>query len=247
MSYFVRKFDCLLIIFYFSKNMETNKDVKYWYLKNHQIFTQMDEAEIKMLCVISGFKKAQKNDLIFFDGEKRIYFLKKGIIKIMQVDEKGEEKVKDFLQKGDIFGDISLDKVAEIRHEATEYAKVVSDEVVICSFLPHDFEKVLEKNPNIALKITKKVGEELRTLQVRYNNLIFKDVKTRLWQFLLDFALKHGQKKDKALIAFNFLTHQDIADMIGASRQTVTSLLNEFEKENKLFYSRSEILFPNYS
>ncbi|MCU0391354.1 MAG: Crp/Fnr family transcriptional regulator, partial [Thermoflexibacter sp.] len=77
--------------------MDNIKDVRYWYLRNHQIFSQMNEQEIKMLCVISGFKKVRKNDLIFFDDIKRIYFLKKGIIKIIQIDQEGNEKVKDFL------------------------------------------------------------------------------------------------------------------------------------------------------
>lgn len=225
--------------------METVRDVKYWYLKNHQIFSQMDEKEIKMLCVISGFKKNRKNDLIFFDGTKRIYFLKMGIIKIIQIDDNGGETVKEFLQKGDIFGDITLDSAKNAdsisRTERTEYAKVVSEEVVICSFMPEDFEKVLEKNPSIALRFSKKVGEELRTLQIRYNDLVFKDVKTRLLNFLLDFSKKNGRKENNAFVVKNFLTHQDIADLIGATRQTVTSLLNELEREDKLYYSRSKI------
>ncbi|SFE44251.1 CRP/FNR family transcriptional regulator, anaerobic regulatory protein [Thermoflexibacter ruber] len=224
--------------------MDKVKDVKYWYLRNHQIFSQMNEQEIKMLCVISGFKRARKNDLIFFDEVKRIYFLKKGIVKIIQTDAEGNEKVKDFLQQGDIFGDITLEKGKNSLGNS-EYAKAVSDEVIICSFMPDDFEQVLEKNPSIALKLTKKVGEELRTLQVRYNDLIFRDVKTRLINFLVDFSQKNGKKEQDSIAVKNFLTHQDIADIIGATRQTVTSLINELERDNKLHYSRSKIIIPN--
>jgi CRP/FNR family transcriptional regulator len=226
--------------------MDKVKDVKYWYLRNHQIFSQMNEQEIKMLCIISGFKRARKNDLIFFDEVKRIYFLKKGIIKIIQTDEEGNEKVKDFLRQGDIFGDITLEKGKNsFSQEKSEYAKAVSDEVVICCFMPEDFEQILEKNPSIALKLTKKVGEDFRTLQVRYNDLIFKDVRTRLINFLVDFSKKNGKKEGEAIFVKNFLTHQDIADVIGATRQTVTSLINELERNNKINYSRSKIFIPN--
>lgn len=204
----------------------------------------MNEQEIKMLCVITGFKRARKNDLIFFDGAKRIYFLKKGIIKLIQTDDKGGETVKEFLQQGDIFGDITLERNSQAS-ENSEYAKVVSDEVVICSFLPEDFEQVLEQNPLIALKFSKKVGEELKTLQLRYNDMIFKDVRTRLLNFILEFSKKNGKREDNTLTVKNFLTHQDIADIIGATRQTVTTLLNEFEKDNKLIYSRSKITIPD--
>ncbi len=211
----------------------------------------MDEKEIKLLCVITGFKKARKNEFIFFDDVKRIYFLKKGIIKIIQTDEKGNESVKAFLQQGDVFGDITLNQavagvaIGDDGNKRGEYAKVVSEEAIICSFLPQDFESVLEKNPSIALRFTKKVGEELLTLQIRYNDLVFKDVKTRLMNFLLDFSKKNGKKEENTLTVKNFLTHQDIADIIGATRQTVTSLLNEFERENKLLYSRSKITIPD--
>ncbi len=221
--------------------MET---IKYWYLRNHELFTQMNEAEIKGLCVISGFKRAQKNEVIYFTHEtvKRIYLLKKGIIKIVASDEAGNEVTKEVMQPGDLFGEITLSH--QVSRES-EYAKAITDEVIICSFTLDDFEKVLETNPAISLKYTRRVGDKLKALENRYTDLIFKDVRTRVVEFLKHYAQANGKLENNQLVVKNYLTHQDLASLTGATRQTVTSILNQLEKEHKLLYSRSLITIPN--
>ncbi|MBD0259914.1 MAG: Crp/Fnr family transcriptional regulator [Cytophagales bacterium] len=221
--------------------MET---IKYWYLRNHELFTQMNEAEIKGLCVISGFKRAQKNEVIYFTHEtvKRIYLLKKGVIKIVASDEAGNEVTKEVMQPGDLFGEITLSH--QVSRES-EYAKAITDEVIICSFTLDDFEKVLEMNPAISLKYTRRVGDKLKALENRYTDLIFKDVRTRVVEFLKHYAQANGKLENNQLVVKNYLTHQDLASLTGATRQTVTSILNQLEKENKLLYSRSQITIPN--
>ncbi|WP_299453476.1 Crp/Fnr family transcriptional regulator [uncultured Microscilla sp.] len=218
------------------------QDVKYWYLRNHQIFSQITDDKYQELCVWVGFKKAIKNEDIFFTHEpvKRIYFLKKGMLKIISQDIDGNEVTKDIIQKGDIFGEIALDEAPD--GETSEYAKVITDEAVMCTFTLENFEKVLAKNPSISLKFTKKVGNKLKTLENRYNHLIFKDVRTRVIHFLKKFVQDNGEAQGKLWLARNYLTHQDIAHLTGSTRQTVTSILNQLKKENQLIYSRNEIV-----
>lgn len=221
------------------------QDVKYWYLRNHQIFSQITDDKYQELCVWVGFKKAIKNEDIFFTHEpiKRIYFLKKGMLKIISQDIDGNEVTKDIIQKGDVFGEIALDDIAD--GEASEYAKVITDEAVMCTFTLENFEKVLANNPSISLKFTKKVGNKLKTLENRYSNLIFKDVRTRVVHFLKKFVQDNGEAQGKLWSARNYLTHQDIAHLTGSTRQTVTSILNQLKKENRLIYSRNEIVIPD--
>lgn len=221
------------------------RDVKYWSLRNHQIFSQITDDKYRELCVWVGFKKAPKNETIFFTHEpiKRIYFLKEGMIKIISLDIEGNEVTKDIIQKGDVFGEIALGDAQD--PTSSEYAKVVSDEAVMCTFTLENFEKVLIKNPAISLKFTKKVGDKLKTLENRYNNLIFKDVRTRVIHFLKKFVQDNGQVQGNVFSARNYLTHQDIAHLTGSTRQTVTSILNQLKKENKLIYSRQEIVIPD--
>lgn len=216
------------------------EDLKYWYLRDHKLFKTLSYAQIKQLCIITGFKKASKGEIIYFSASDlpRIFLLKKGNIKIVAIDDDGNETIKDIIQKGDLFGELTL----ETDHNSEEYAKVLSDDVAICSFLMSDFEDLLLRNPTLALSYTKLVGLKMKSTKNSYANLISKDARTRLYLFLKDWAEKEGERTGNTVRLENYLTQTDIAQMICTSRQTATQLLNEMEANNLLVYNRKEIV-----
>ena len=169
--------------------------------------------------------------------------LKKGNIKIVAVDENGNETIKDIIQKGDLFGELTLEADSQVN----EYAKVLSDDVAICSFLMSDFEDLLLRNPSLALSYTKFVGLKMKRIKNSYANLISKDAKTRLFQFLKDWADQEGEKSGNKVVIVNYLTQNDIAQIICTSRQTATHLLNEMETNGTIIYSRKEIVITDIS
>ncbi|MFV8373507.1 Crp/Fnr family transcriptional regulator [Flavobacterium sp. LB2P74] len=219
------------------------EDLKYWYLRDHKLFRTLSFGQIRQLCIITGFKKAKKGEIIYFSSSDlpRIFLLKKGNIKIVAVDEDGNETIKDIIQKGDLFGELTL----ETDSQSNEYAKVLSDDVAICSFLMSDFEDLLLRNPSLALSYTKFVGLKMKRIKNSYSNLISKDAKTRLFQFLKDWAEKEGKKIEDKVVIENYLTQNDIAQIICTSRQTATQLLNEMETNGAIIYSRKEIIITD--
>ncbi|WP_395049385.1 Crp/Fnr family transcriptional regulator [Flavobacterium sp.] len=219
------------------------EDLKYWYLRDHKLFRTLSFGQIKQLCIITGFKKANKGEIIYFSSSDvpRIFLLKKGNIKIVSVDEDGNETIKDIIQKGDLFGELTL----ETDNQTNEYAKVLSDDVAICSFLMSDFEDLLLRNPSLALSYTKFVGLKMKRIRNSYSNLISKDAKTRLHQFLKDWAEKEGKKEGNKITIENYLTQNDIAQIICTSRQTATLLLNEMEEKGLIHYNRKEIIISD--
>ena len=221
------------------------EDLKYWYLRDHKLFRTLSYAQIKQLCIITGFKKASKGEIIYFSTSDlpRIKKKKKGNIKIVAVDDEGNETIKDIIQKGDLFGELTL----ETDNNNEEYAKVLSDDVTICSFLMSDFEDLLLKNPTLALSYTKFVGLKMKRIKNSYANLISKDAKTRLYQFLKNWAEQEGSKNGNVVTIENYLTQNDIAQIICTSRQTATQLLNEMESNNLLNYNRKEIVIQDIS
>ena len=220
-----------------------SEELKYWYLRDHKLFRTLSFMQIKQLCIVTGFKKAQKGEVIYFSSSDvpRIFLLKKGNIKIVAIDDDGNETIKDIIQKGDLFGELSL----ESDSQSNEYAKVLSDDVAICSFLISDFEELLLKNPSLALIYTKFVGLKMKRIKNSYANLISKDAKTRLLQFLKDWIAKEGKIVGDTVILENYLTQNDIAQIICTSRQTATQLLNELEAKGIICYSRKEIVIHN--
>lgn len=218
-------------------------ELKYWYLRDHKLFWTLSMSQIKQLCMITGFKKAKKGDIIYFSSSDlpRVFLLKKGNIKIVSIDEDGNEIIKDIIQKGDLFGELTL----ETDQSVNEYAKALTDEVSICSFLMSDFEDLLLRNPNLALSYTKFVGLKMKRLKNSYANLVSKDAKTRLITFLKEWAEREGKINGNSITIDNYLTQTDMAQIICTSRQTTTLLLNDLEAKGLISYNRKQIIIPD--
>ncbi|WP_333876355.1 Crp/Fnr family transcriptional regulator [Flavobacterium sp.] len=221
------------------------EELKYWYLRDHKLFWTLSMNQIKQLCIITGFKKAKKGDIIYFSSSDvpRVFLLKKGKIKIVSVDENGNETIKDIIEKGDLFGELTL----ENDKNSNEYAKALTDDIIICSFLLSDFEDLLLRNPGLALSYTKFVGLKLKRIKNNYANLVSKDAKTRLLTFIKDWAERDGKRDGNRVIIENYLTQNDIAQIICTSRQTATVLLNELEENGLMHYGRKEIIIEDIS
>ena len=215
---------------------------KYWYLRNHKLFDQLNSEEIEELCIISNMKNAEKNDVIFFnDSEiKKIYILKVGTVKICREHENGKEIITEILTQGDIFGHINNSS------SRIEYAKVLSEEVRLCFFEVDNFMKVLKNNPGLSVSFTDVVNEKLVTFQQKYEDLIFKDVDTRVLAFFRKYAKHHGKKEGDSMVMDMMLSHQDIADYTAASRQSVTTIINRLAEQGKVVYEgRKKVIIPD--
>lgn len=216
-----------------------NSDLKYWYLHEHKLFRNLSFSEIDALCILKRFKKSKKNEIIDlpFSEKERIYFLKHGSIKLVKINDHGDELLLDILQKGDLFGDLNLEK----NTERNEFFKVVSDEAIICTFFRENLEEVMQKKPDFALNYIKFIGFNFKKIQNSYKNILFKDAKTRLL-LLLNMIIEKESPQNSSFVLPNYLTQKDIAQLICTTRQTIISLFKELEQEDILHYSQKEII-----
>lgn len=217
-------------------------DLKYWYLHEHKLFRNLSFSEINTLCILKKFKKSKKNDIVNlpFTTKERIYFLKKGAIKLIKINENGDELLIDILQKGDLFGDLNLEKSTGL----SEFIKVVSDEAIICTFFREKLEEIMFKKPDFALNYIKFIGFNFKKFQNSYKNIVFKDAKTRLLLFL-NSIIEKEIVQSTSFIFPNYLTQKDIAQLICTTRQTIISLFKELENEGILKYSQKKIIIPD--
>jgi CRP/FNR family transcriptional regulator, cyclic AMP receptor protein len=213
-------------------------------IRNYDLWRNLSDEEYHTLKVEDNFKEVAKDQYIYFEAynHNKIYFAKQGYIKIGYIDEAGNEKVKEIIEPGDFFGQFTLER--DNLHG--EFAKAYKNNISLCSFAVEDFEKLLTRRPDMALKYSKWVGFKLRKIQNRLVNLLNKDVKKRLENFLWQLVEQNsGKDKEGKFCLPNYLTHEDIASLIGSSRQTVTTMLNELETENLISYNRHQICFPD--
>ena len=204
---------------------------KYWYLHNHRLFRNLSYSEIDSLCVIKRFKKSKKNEIINLpqNEKERVYFVKKGTIKLLKEDEEGSEYLIDVLFEGDIFGDINLEK----NQDHSEYFRVVSEEAVLCTFLKENLEEIMQRKPDFALNYIKFLGFNFKKIQNNYKNILFKDAKSRLILFFASLIEKEHWEENSYEIP-KYLTQKDVANLICCTRQTIIHLYKMLEKEHIL-------------
>jgi CRP/FNR family transcriptional regulator len=221
-----------------------NTDQKFLLIRNYNLWAHISDEEYEELNLVHHFIEAPKGDFIYFDSHhlNKLYFLKGGTIKIGHIDKDGKEVVREIIGEGEIFGQFTLER----NNLNGEFAQAYKGDVSLCTFNIEDFEKLLKKKPDLAFHFSKQVGHKLIRLQNRLSNLLNKDVRTRLINFLIMLAKEEGETADgDSFVIHNLLTHEDIAQLIASSRQTVTTMLNGLESEGLINATRQIIKVPS--
>jgi CRP/FNR family transcriptional regulator, cyclic AMP receptor protein len=211
-------------------------------IRNYDLWCHLNEDDYEELDLTHRYIEAKKGEYIYFEAfnHNKLYFIKEGYIRIGFIDNEGNEIIKEIIQQGEVFGQFTLEK----NNLNGEFAQAYKADVSLCAFNIEDFEKLLNRKPEMALKYTKQVGNKLRNIQNRLVNLLNKDVKTRLLNFFWQLVqLNIVDTTPEGFCMPNYLTHEDIAHLIGSSRQTVTTMINELVAEGILSYNRHEICF----
>jgi CRP/FNR family transcriptional regulator, cyclic AMP receptor protein len=215
-------------------------------LKQYPLFERLSHGEYKKLSVSDNYKEAKQGEFIYFEAfqHNSIYFLKTGHIRLGYLNESGERITKDILGPGDFFGQVTLEK----SNLNGEFAQAFKSNISLCSFTVDHFNELLNSRPDMAVSYSKLIGLRMRRFENRLINILHKDVKERLVFFLRQ--LLQDAKNPQVIGEFkiripNYLTHEEIAHLIGTSRQTVTALFNDFRDSGVCIYSRREIIFSN--
>lgn len=195
------------------------------FLQNKTIFQGLNEEELTRVVAIMGIREFKRNEVIFLEGDPGdcFYLVLTGEVRIFKVSADGREKTLALIGTGDFLGEMALieEKVRSAGAGAVMKSKL--------GILHRDhFHQLIYQHPEIALKIIVQLAERLRRANQQIEGLAFKDVRERLVQFLLQLPT---QAEDGAGMIIRKVTHQEIANLIGSSRETVTRMLGQLQEE----------------
>lgn len=204
------------------------------------IFDHLSDAEKTQLSEIMEKRTLSRYSLVYQPGDESdtIYLLSKGTIKISTHNDEGKEVIKRLIHPEAIFGERAL--VGE--ETRCETAQSLKNEAVFYAVKVADFQKIMIGNPALSQEILSLFGRRLIAAEDRLENLIFKDARGRIIDFLYEVVNKRGQQVGLETLLKHSLTHQDIANITCTSRQTVTLVLNELRKDNLIYFNRGRIL-----
>lgn len=222
----------------------SNDTTNIWYLENVDLFKFMCPTKVEgasdsgmMNHMRVTFKKGE---FIYFPEEpsQEIYLLEEGRVKIGSYSEEGKEIIKAVLHPGEIFGELAL--VGEEKRK--DFAISMDESVAVCHMSLDDAKALMYDDVKFSLKITKLIGLKLQRMERRLESLVFKDARTRIVDFIRDLATDKGKQIGYEVLVRNFLTHKEIANLTGTSRQTVTSVLNELREQNQIYFDRKRLI-----
>ena len=213
---------------------------KLTFLSQFPLFTNLSGEELQKLADLVEIKLKPKYSYIYLPDEPShtIYFLVKGTVKIGTHSNDGREVIKSILHPTAMFGELGL--VGEQRRQ--DFARVMNEEVKLCTLKVQDFHRLMQNNHQLCMKVITLLGSRLRRAENRLEALIFKDARTRIIDFLKESVEKRGRRIGYEMLLKHSLTQQDIANLTGTSRQTVTSVLNDLRKSDLIYFNRRSIL-----
>jgi CRP-like cAMP-binding protein len=172
-----------------------------------------------------------RGEAIFHEGDPgdRLYVIVEGKIKLGRASGDGRENLLAILGPGEMFGELSLFDPGP----RTATATAVTDTTLIG--MGHaDLEPWLSGRPEVAGQLLRALAQRLRRTNEAMADLVFSDVPGRVAKALLDLAKRFGVEGDEGLRVTHDLTQEELAQLVGASRETVNKALADFQQRGWL-------------
>jgi CRP/FNR family transcriptional regulator, cyclic AMP receptor protein len=215
---------------------------KLWYLERFNLFSGIQQHDKEELARMSLMEKKPKGSYIYLpsDPANSLYLLKEGHVRVSRITEDGKEITLTLLSPGEIFGEVALADDSPRDHVAQAV-----DDVLLCQFHKREFENFLRSKPDLAFRIIKLIGLRFRKMETRVVDLICKDVTTRVCELLLNLTDQHRTPAEGTFHQMIKLSHQDIASLVGVSRQTTTETLDRLKSQGIIDLGHRSIILKD--
>jgi CRP/FNR family transcriptional regulator, cyclic AMP receptor protein len=218
---------------------------KLWCFEDFDLFENMSREEIESVEEHVFTKSLKRGERINFDKKynKYVYLLSDGVLKVVATDDDDNHAIVSLIRKGNIFGALPLLGDFEV---SEDYAEALED-AVVCFIDTEKLKQWMTDNHDLRTKIRGHIGERLRKVENRLLSMIFKDAKTRIHEFIVEFVKEFGTYNGDHYEVKNFLTNDEVAKLTATSRQTVNSILNELRDKNMIEYNKDILIVPDSS
>ena len=204
-------------------------------LRNVPLFSGLEQAELEKLGRVAGRRRASRGEFVVRAGEvtDALYILISGSAKVTNSDEEGREIILAILGPGEFFGEMGL------IDGSPRSANVVAQEP--CELLVMnraDFHRCMQDNFQVALKLMRILVQRLREADRKIESLALLDVYGRVARLLLEMSdLQEGRR-----VGTRKISNQDMARMIGASREMVSKVVRDLENSGYIRYEGDVIV-----
>ncbi|MED0679416.1 Crp/Fnr family transcriptional regulator [Aneurinibacillus thermoaerophilus] len=202
------------------------------------LFASLTEQERKEIAGLMLHKRVKKRDILFYEGKSctAIYLLKQGTVKVYKITEDGREQIVNVLHTGDMFPHVGVfgGGVYPATAEALEDASLYFINV-------KELTALLTGNPSLCLRLLQVLEAKILELQRRLSDVLSRDMKEKIINTLLSLARSKGKEEAGGYSLEMELTHQDLADMVGTTRETVSRIISQLKKDGFIEFNAHRI------
>jgi CRP/FNR family transcriptional regulator len=206
------------------------------------LFATLSDAEFSNLQSVFIIRSFDRNQVIFLEEEtgKYMYIVLAGKVKVTKTTPDGKETVLTIQQPGDFFGEMALldGKTAPATVSAMEDCR-------IAMVNGEDFHRYLMKNDKVVQQIIQVLCSRLRQVWGRVQSLSYSTADARIRGTLLQLSRRHGVPDRRGIIIDLKITHQELAGMVGTSRETVSRTIAQLQRDGILLVEGRRIIILN--
>lgn len=202
-----------------------------WYLKKVAVLAEAGPDVLARLSEKVELREVRRRDVVFLPGDpsRSLYFVCGGRLKICKVTRDGKSLTLGYCGPGDMFGETCLVGLAA----RTEMAEAVEN-ALLAEVDKGDFERILATSAPLAIAVARAVITRRHDLENKLEALVFRDVSAKLAEQLIKLADEYGVDDVRGKLVAMKITHQELANLIGSTRETISLTLAQFKKRGLL-------------
>ena len=203
------------------------------------LFSRVGEGDLEELATHLIERRFPKNATVVEEGlpGDYMYVIREGRVKVTKASEDGREKIMNFLEAGAFFGDMAL-----LGDETRSASVKTLEESMLLALSRRDFIDLLRQSPDLALAVIEELANRLRETNEQARSLSFQGVEERTRNLFERIARPEADHGDQLMTPA--LTHQQIADMVGTSRETVTRAIKQLKESGWLCQEGKRYVIP---
>jgi CRP/FNR family transcriptional regulator, cyclic AMP receptor protein len=216
--------------------------MKSEYLKKMPFFNKFSKNDVEIASQYANEKIFDRGSFVFMEGDNgdQFYIIISGLVEISRF-ENGRKFVLSTLQEGDFFGEMALFEEGEVRSANAE----VLEKTSLLSINRHDLLNFLESYPSVSYQLITTLIKRLRNTNEQIHDITFFDVRSRIYKKILSLGKEYGVILNDEVMINMRLTHQQIADMVGCTREMMTKVLKELQEESVIDIVKKKIIIKN--
>jgi CRP/FNR family cyclic AMP-dependent transcriptional regulator len=213
-----------------------------WYLKKIQLLSDLGPEVLARLAERVEMKEVRRREVVYLPGDpgKSIFFVNGGRVKICKVTRDGKSLTLGYCGPSEMFGETCLVGAGA----RTEMAEAVEN-AMLTEVERGDFERLLSTTPTLAAGVARLMIARRADLESKLEALVFRDVTSKLAELLIKLGDEYGVDDSRGTLVALKITHQELANLIGSTRETVSLTLSQFKRKRLIVTEGRKVILSD--